>query len=217
MGISTAGYLGGKLARKAGPTISAIVLTTSAKSNPRFQITGSGLSRSAAFSIDDKPIFPDAILGKDDAPSLPEILQLDPTVGDPDFARILAFSVKDVPDAWLGKGRKFTVTNPDSQKATVMYQKFKVDKDTIKITAHTSAPPFEMKGECLDSHLDVQCSTPTTANRVDRTNSDGDGSDYVGIVKKPDGTATALAAGDKLNITVKDEAGLVRTWQTEVK
>jgi hypothetical protein len=221
MGISTAGYLGGKLARKAGPTISAIVLTTSAQGNPRFQITGSGLSRSATFSIDDKPIFPDVILGKDDVAGPPEIVQLDPIVGDPDFARVLAFSIKNVPDAWLGKDRKFTITNPDSQKATVTYQKFKITKITI---SPNNASSFAMEGECLDSPLDIHCTAllgaPGPANgpfNVDRKDGDKGALTYSGTLKKLDGTPTGLAAGDKLNVKVKDQAGFVGTWTTEVR
>jgi hypothetical protein len=47
MGISSAGYLAGKLVRKAGPTINAITVSGS-PDKITFQLTGSGLSRSAS-------------------------------------------------------------------------------------------------------------------------------------------------------------------------
>ncbi|HEY1161352.1 MAG TPA: hypothetical protein VGE83_12010 [Terracidiphilus sp.] len=137
MGISSGGYLAGKLARKAGPTIAAIVVKTE-NSMFKFQLTGSGLSRSATFSIDDQPIFPDSILRKDGQPGLPEVVQQDPSITDPDYARILTFYLKNFPDFWLGGPRNFTITNPDSQKATMSYQKFKVASGSIEIAA---APP----------------------------------------------------------------------------
>jgi len=139
MGISSGGYLAGKLARKAGPTIAQMVVKTE-NGMVKFQLTGGGLSRSAAFSIDDKPIFPDLILDKDGQPGLPEVVQLDPSITDPDYARILAFYIKDYPDSWLGP-HSFTITNRDSQKATVSYQKFLVDSDSIKIASAPPAPP----------------------------------------------------------------------------
>ncbi len=225
MGISTAGYLGGKLARKAGPAISAIVLTTSGKGNPRFQITGSGLSRSASFSIDGKPIFPDTILGKDDAKGLPEIVQLDPAVGDPDFARVLAFSMapKDFRcDDWLGKDRMFTVTNPDSQKAAWCYQKFAATR--LAVAPRAADPVLTLAGVNLDSHLIVTADRlPGAAGpanspfRVDRTNPETDAASFIGTIKQSNGTATALAAGDKLNVTVEDAAGFAWTWEVEVQ
>jgi hypothetical protein len=224
MGISTAGYLGGKLARKAGPTISAIVLTTSDKGNPRFQITGSGLSRSASFSIDGQPIFPDIILGKDEQPGLPEIVQLDPTVGDPDFARVLMFSLvpKDFKAAWLGKDRMFTVTNPDSQKAAWCYQKFA--ETTIAVTPRGADPVLTITGVNLDSHLTVTADRlPGAAGpanspfRVDRTNPETDAANFVGTIRQRGGAPTGLAAGDKLNVTVKDDAGFAWTWEVTVQ
>jgi hypothetical protein len=139
MGISSGGYLAGKLARKAGPTIAAIVMKTE-NAMLKFQLTGSGLSRSAIFSIDDQPIFPDIILGKDGLPGLPEVVQQDPSITDPDYARILTFFIKNYPDSWLGGPHNFTITNPDAQKATVSYQKFKVDLNSIKIATAPPAP-----------------------------------------------------------------------------
>ena len=236
MGISSSGYLAGKLARKAGPTIAAMVIKSDGDML-RFQLTGSGLSRSAIFSIDEKPIFPDLILGKDGKTGLPEVLQQDPSITDTDYARILTFPIKDYPDSWLGGPHNFTITNPDSQKATKSYQKFLVKPDSIKITAAPPAPPpatpppatttptppapnFVMTGECLDSDLAVTCTvTPSTgATNVIKqfpvTRTDLKKKDSTGAEVPPaniyNGTVTGLNKGDVVVVSITDASGFIK-------
>jgi hypothetical protein len=156
MGISAGGYIAGKVVRKAGPVLNAIA-PSGTKDEITFQLTGSGLSQSATFFIKEAQIFPDTILGKTDDSNLPEIVQQDPTAGE-NFARILKFRVKNPPDAWFGAENDFTITNPDAQKATMKYQIFRVDKDSITINA--TAKTLTMTGACLDKNLKVTC-TPT--------------------------------------------------------
>jgi hypothetical protein len=56
MGISSAGYLAGRLTRKAGPTMDNICLAGT-PALMTFQLSGSGLSRSALFTITRFPSF----------------------------------------------------------------------------------------------------------------------------------------------------------------
>jgi hypothetical protein len=215
MGISSAGYLAGKLARKAGPTIAALVLETTASGKLRFQITGSGLSRSALFSIDDQSIFPDTILGKDELKGLPEILQSDPSINDPDFARILAFSIEKPSMSWLGGPHKFTITNPDAQKSTWTYQVFKATSITIVSAPAPAAATVKIEGECLDSNLKVQCKvvSSTVAKKddvlsVNRTNKL--------LALAYEGTVNALSRSDVVIVSVTDEAGVTATQTVTV-
>jgi hypothetical protein len=173
MGISSAGYLAGKLARKAGPTITALAVrsTSTPNANPpvealRFEITGSGLSRSAMFSIDDTQIFPDPLLG-DNNQKGPQILKQDPTISDPDYGSVLTFTVPNPPAGYLGR-HKFTITNPDAQKAVIPYQVFKV----IGFTISNGQATLTVDGECLDGNLKVGCTgcgaaTPAPAGNTD--------------------------------------------------
>jgi hypothetical protein len=150
MGISSAGYLAGKLTRKAGPTISAMVVTStlanrSDKSNPvqsvmSFQITGSGLSKSALFSIDGVQIFPDKVHGKEIGSEGPDILQQDPSINDLDYGRVLFFSIDNPPDIWRSGPHDFAIINPDAQKAVIQYQTLKATSAIVKIAAGGAAP-----------------------------------------------------------------------------
>jgi len=152
MGISAAGYIAGKLARKAGPTFDSITISGS-PNKVTFQLTGSGRSRLALFSIDDEPIFPDTIQGRDPNSKLPDVVQLDPTAGDPDLARILSFAVTQPQDTWLGGStpKNFTITNPDKQKAMLPFQIFKV----TMVSIGGVAGDLTITGEFLDEHLKV--------------------------------------------------------------
>ncbi|MCX6633213.1 MAG: hypothetical protein NTW28_36925 [Candidatus Solibacter sp.] len=75
MGISSAGYIGGKLARKAGPTITDVSAVGNA-SALTVDIKGSGLSQNANFSIGDDVVPPSQIQGgRASDTNLPEIVQ----------------------------------------------------------------------------------------------------------------------------------------------
>jgi hypothetical protein len=156
MGISSAGYLAGKLARKAGPTISNVTVSGSIGATPvpntlTFQLTGSGLSRSALFKIDDWQIFPDTIVDASGKAALPDVVQADPSINDPDYARILKFTVNKPMREWLGKKYNFSITNPDAQRAVWPFQVFRVDKATLG----PNKTQLTLTGDCLDANLTV--------------------------------------------------------------
>jgi hypothetical protein len=200
MGISSAGYLAGKLVRKAGPTINAITVSGS-PDKITFQLTGSGLSRSALFNIDQLPIYPDTIVGPDGQPGLPEIVQSDPAISDPDYARILKITVVKAPPTWLAGPHNLTITNPDAQRATWPFQVFRVDQMTID----SATSVLTINGACLDSNLKVSCSVgnqPSVA--VTRTNA-------VTVPNAFQGTIKDVKKDDVVAVTVSDNAGMTVT------
>jgi len=112
MGISSAGYLGGKLARKAGPVIKQIVALFG--SPLTIEIRGENLSQNATLILDETPLTK---------------AHLDPTLhpaarpigegGDPgsEFVRVLKVTIPMPPLEWqLGK-HTMTLVNPDGQRA----------------------------------------------------------------------------------------------------
>jgi hypothetical protein len=117
MGISSAGYLGGKLARKAGPTITAITAAF-ADNVLTLELKGVGLSQNATFTLADVEVKPAKIQGDENLPHLPEIIQRDNDTG---FAKILRLSIAEPDAAWLGSNVKVRITNPDQQEAVGRY------------------------------------------------------------------------------------------------
>lgn len=223
MGLSSAGYLAGKLVRKAGPTLTAVAVTSlSPNPNPpapggaaggaapmdtlRFELTGSGLSKSAIFMVDDTTIFPDPLLG-DKGEKGPQVLRPDPAINDPDFGSVIAFTIPKPQLDFLGK-HIFTITNPDAQKAVLPYQVFTVSS----VTATNPAPPpapapappqtqLTITGNCLDANLTVQCATPGFAPVAVAMQSVTDAA-WIGLIPAP-----ALVSGTNLAVTVADKAG----------
>lgn len=213
MGISAAGYIGGKLARKPGPTLDAISISSNEPTlehsgKPKeltFQLTGSGLSQSASFSIDSEPIFPDIIRGKDDNSKLPEVVQEDPTIGDPNFARILRVRVIQPQDNWLGGTTKhnFTITNPDSQRATQSFQIFKVNE--VKITSADQT--LAITGEFLDKNLKVEYSKPAEPGEFVGVSSpeSKDASHYTAKVEANLKSPVTVKISDTAGVAVEEE------------
>jgi len=121
MGISSFGYLGGKLARKMGPVIDEI-MADSATGNLVLTLRGRGLSRDASFRIDDKDVPATDIVGADEKP---RIEQKDDQVDDPNMAKVLVLTLKPLADRQPqpagGAKRTLTIINPDGQKAAAMY------------------------------------------------------------------------------------------------
>ena len=107
MGVSSAGYLGGKLARKQGPVIDSIDATLGSLI---FAIYGHGLSRTASFEIDGKPLSvkslsTETMLTENTRGPAPdatlEVLQKDDTSSDPtNLATQLRLTMTDHV-AWL--------------------------------------------------------------------------------------------------------------------
>lgn len=198
MGISAAGYLAGKLARQAGPTLTGIAPYSGTPTGITFQLTGSALSKAASFSIDDKPIFADQIIGRD-GKAAPEIVAQDPTISDSSFARVLRFSVLNPPKEWFGGPRKFTITNPDAQRAVINYQIFWIEKITISSTTHT----LTLTGACLDGNLKVKYVPKSGLPAIDATPQPDQTSTTTYIYNVPD-----VAAETKVAVSVTDNVGM---------
>ena len=120
MGISSAGYLGGKLARKAGPTITAVTAVGNADVLT-LDIKGVGLSQNATFSIGDDVVTPSQIKSDKNDKNLPDIIQKDDTNNEDGFAQLLRLHITTPNPAWLGTDLKVTITNPDRQAAVAKY------------------------------------------------------------------------------------------------
>jgi hypothetical protein len=118
MGVSSAGYLGGKLARKSGPVIDEIVAN---QGSLELKILGRGLSRDAGFRIGEEDLTSDKITSSDTAtPGKPKIIDKDTQTGDENMAKVLELIIKDPKPEWLPSGR-LTIINPDGQKASWSY------------------------------------------------------------------------------------------------
>lgn len=123
MGISAAGYVGGKLVRKAGPKISSIDGTIDpASGNLTLNITGGVLSQSGSFEIDDRQISPSSIMNDLD-PHRPKPGAKDPTANDPDLFQSMELTIHDPDETWLTPAvdHNLTIYNPDGQKAVWTY------------------------------------------------------------------------------------------------
>jgi hypothetical protein len=127
MGLSSAGYLGGKLARKPGPVIDHIVAVRASAAEVVLRISGTQLSRDAGFKVDDdvggkvsdKEVKPSPAPGVDPRPTV--------VVGEADvrvsgLAKVLELTISNPPNDWLPAAfaqerLNLTITNPDGQMA----------------------------------------------------------------------------------------------------
>jgi hypothetical protein len=197
MAISSAGYLGGKLARKAGPTLSAVsaTLTTDGLA---LTLTGSGLSQAATFSIAGKLVPPGNIAGKDKDSKdikLPEIVQPDPTNSEQGFARVLKFTISTPDPAWLGKDIPLTITNLDGQKAVWNYNTIGIDSatlDSAKGTLTIQGGPFDATTTVAWAPGKGAAATPIGLNITADTIT---------------GSVTGVNKGDPVTVTVTNAAG----------
>src|SRR5262249_40584438 len=142
MGASSAGYLGGKLARKPGPVIDSIIAQ---EGSIILKIVGRCLSRDASFLIDDLPVTVNlkdsglqAAAAAAPAPTTDAeliVVRKDESSSDPGtLASELRLTLRD-PAAWAARNgqsagllapnpppdvdpnRRLTIVNPDGQKA----------------------------------------------------------------------------------------------------
>jgi hypothetical protein len=121
MGISSFGYLGGKLARKPGPVITQIEAETGSLI---LQIHGSSLSPDGTFKVDDIDLNPKRLDNKHHPDGRPEIVTKDET---PAYAKVLRLVIALPEEDWLAGEHNFTITNPDGQKAVLT---FATDEET---------------------------------------------------------------------------------------
>ncbi len=141
MGISSAGYLGGKLARKPGPVIDIIVAQ---QGSMVIDIQGRNLSRQAIFTIDEREVTYDLLpLPSNISSAQPqkdatlEVIRRDNDATQADFALTLRLTLTNE-KAWLGEWRKaepllkpdddwlkdthqLCLMNPDGQKAVLSF------------------------------------------------------------------------------------------------
>lgn len=117
MGVSSAGYLGGKLARKPGPKITEIKVTPTPAAPPAaptmtLEITGEHLSRNAKL-----------LIGADEIGTADYAANGAPVAtggADPDFATLLTVTLKNDKggvERWAAGKHEFTVINTDGQRA----------------------------------------------------------------------------------------------------
>lgn len=125
MGISSFGYLGGKLARKPGPIIDNIDATKK-EETLTFTIKGSFLSRDAGVKIDGQEV---ALAIRDqstDNPFFQIVVPEGDTASSADYAKVLQFDVNisktgpnpKLANLQLGVQYKLTIINPDGAMAT---------------------------------------------------------------------------------------------------
>jgi hypothetical protein len=121
MGISSAGYLGGKLARQPGPIISSVAATFN--SPLTITVVGRNLSRDARLTLDDVEVDANWLM-EVEGKHLPEVLARE---DDQHFARELRFVLPNVeqtdgkyvlaPDKKVGAPFRLALINPDGQRA----------------------------------------------------------------------------------------------------
>lgn len=153
MGVSSAGYLGGKVARRAGPVIDEIVTRLSSL---EFAIKGRVLSKDASFRINDEDVPSDFIERLQ-----PEIMEADDQ-GGPNTAKLLRLKIVTPKPQWLKDHGTLTIINPDGQKAAWTYDvgpavmeplkpEFLNDGNDIRLT---------VKGANLSSSTSVAIESP---------------------------------------------------------
>ena len=112
MGISGAGYLGGKLVRSPGPNIkTAEVLATGFPTTISFHLTGEWLERAALFRVDDEVVTPSAVNTT--------VVKASTAANDPDMAMELNVTL-DFPKAVEGAHR-LRLINRDGQASDLAY------------------------------------------------------------------------------------------------
>jgi hypothetical protein len=133
MGVSSFGYLGGKLARKPGPVISKMEAET-AEGILMLNIHGSNLSPDANFRIDDADVPPNLLRDEDHSDGRPQVVTGDNQVGFAKVLRLILRTDNPVTQKWLTGTHLFTLTNPDGQKAAWNFS---------PTPAQTTLPPEE--------------------------------------------------------------------------
>jgi hypothetical protein len=127
MGISSAGYLGGRMARSAGPVIDDILASIAPLT---LEIHGRNLSRDASFQVDGEDVKLDMLAPGPAQDRRPEVVASDDQAQDPNIAKILKVTIASPNSGWLTnksdpapdkRDHLFTVINPDGQRADWKY------------------------------------------------------------------------------------------------
>jgi hypothetical protein len=112
MGVSSLGYLGGKVARRAGPVIDEILAKPGSL---ELTLKGRNLSKDASFRIGDEDVRSDLLVNRS-----AEIIDPD-TEGEPNTGKSIKLTITDPKPEWLKDDNSLTIINPDGQKATLAY------------------------------------------------------------------------------------------------
>ena len=123
MGISSFGYLAGKLARKPGPIINDIAAAVNASAPKltrlKLTLTGRKLSRTASFKIDDIEME----LGKHRFEVDASATDADEQSASPSFYRVLTLAIDEPEASWLAPGsHTLMIINPDGQSADCPFE-----------------------------------------------------------------------------------------------
>jgi hypothetical protein len=112
MGLSSAGYLGGKLARGPGPSIKSIDAQVAAdRKSMTVVLTGDNLSKDATFELDNERI-----------PAAQVVLVCNtPEAQDPKLCSKLTVTFKNVAERLFDQPHTLSIINPDSQRAELKY------------------------------------------------------------------------------------------------
>lgn len=116
-GLSAAGYIGGKLARKPGPRISGVAPTyPPAAGDPlTLRIAGAGLSSSATYLLNNQPVVETNVAS----------VTVNQADDDPAFAKIMTIVINNpvvtLPPAPNTAPHTFSIINPDGQKAVANF------------------------------------------------------------------------------------------------
>jgi hypothetical protein len=119
MGLSSAGYLAGKFARKAGPVIDGIGVTQPADGSLQLTLRGRVLAKAAVFKINDTEITADRFATPDYRPDIQE--PEDATKPDV-TGQILVLKITNPDPSWKQGSPTLTISNPDGQNASLPFK-----------------------------------------------------------------------------------------------
>ena len=152
MGVSSAGYLGGKAARSAGPVIDDIVARFSSL---ELAIKGRVLSRDATFRINDEEVDSSLI-----EHLKPEIVELDDEA-QANTAKLLRLKILTPKPEWLKDGATLTIINPDGQKAAWKYALGPALIEPLQTSVvNSSEVTLRVKGVNLGAETKVSIESP---------------------------------------------------------
>lgn len=119
MGISSAGYLGGKYTRKPGPVIDSVDAQVGSL---KLEIRGRNLSNDASYSIGNKTILyklltEPAVAGEVEKDATLQIITKADDPNSENFAKAVLLTINNPEPSWLTAEQSITITNPDGQNA----------------------------------------------------------------------------------------------------
>ena len=152
MGVSSAGYLGGKVIRKPGPVIKSLSVEVLAAPSLKIHLEGASLANNATIKVDDQQLRDDQIK-REGTPN--------PQAADPAFCDMLDVTIKDA-TAYLEGGHTLTLINSDGQSATTQFPLDPMVIDSVDSPTHgATAVTIKVAGKNFGD--------PTTAEWVDAT------------------------------------------------